>query len=170
MDDAKRLLMALVAFSAVYGVFVVNLVDLGLPLGSWYHVFLGAVYFCPSITIIIASGWRSWSLAAALGILISLMNDLLYGPISNMLSLHVYDLAEWFAWQLGLHGSSASWTFQGGLIKFTMTSTIMGVSIYARLVAMFLLFAIWWRNTHSRRRGLLASRALRPLEEVLTRT
>jgi hypothetical protein len=37
-----------------------------------------------------------------------------------------------------------AWTFNGGFFAFPMTSLLMGLSIYARIIAVTLLTWRWW--------------------------
>ncbi|MBS7641433.1 MAG: hypothetical protein QXE73_00040 [Candidatus Bathyarchaeia archaeon] len=141
-----RVLLALMSYSIFYGVFIINLIDLELPVKGWYHIFLIIMYFCPSILLLALFGLRNWDLALAVGLLISLMNDLFYGPLGNILSVTNYNLLWWYSWQLGLYGMDQRWIFQGGPLNFRVTSFIMGLSIYVRLIAVCILLLEWWRK------------------------
>lgn len=148
VNNRGRVLLALFLYSIFYGALIVNLVDLRLPLGGWFHVFLIVLYFCPSFAVLIVLGFRSWGLALALGLLVSLMNDLFYAPMANILSVSSYDLARWYARQLGLLGFEEAWVFQAGLLSFRTTSIIIGLSVYIRIIAILILIIEWWKKWH----------------------
>lgn len=146
MNYKGRILLMLTSYSIFYGVFIINLIDLELPVRGWYHIFLTIMYFCPSILLLALLGLKNWDLALAIGLLISLMNDLFYGPIGNLLSVTNYNLLWWYSWQLGLYGMDQRWIFQGGPLHFGVTSLVMGLSIYVRLIAVCILLLEWWRK------------------------
>ncbi|MEM2615097.1 MAG: hypothetical protein QXO15_12875 [Nitrososphaerota archaeon] len=146
INHKARVLTPLILYSIFYGAFIINIIDLGLPIQDWFHIFLTIAYFSPSIILLIILGWRSWDLALAIGLLISLMNDLFYAPVGNLLAATNYDLARWYARQLGLLGSEPAWFFRAGIIFFRTTSLIIGISIYIRFIAACILILEWWRK------------------------
>lgn len=131
--NRKKLLLLLIYF-IFYGVFIINVIDLNLISSGWFHIFLIMLYFYPSIGILLISKLRNWDLALALGFLISLMNDLFFAPIGNLLSASNYNLLDWYMRQFGFQGLRQFWTFQGGIATFKVTSIAIGLSVYARLI------------------------------------
>lgn len=134
----KRLLLLLIYF-IFYGVFIINVIDLNILSSGWFHIFLILLCFYPSIGILLISKLRNWNLALALGLLVSLMNDLFFAPIGNLLSASNYNLLDWYMRQLGFQGLKQFWTFQGGIITFKVTSIAIGLSVYARLIVVIYL-------------------------------
>jgi hypothetical protein len=88
-------------------------------------------------------GWKNWDLFLALGLLSSLMNDLFYAPMSNYFFGGSYNLSEWFLQQLGFRGNIVIYHFQGGFFTFPVTSWLMGLSIYLRILLIFFLLRNW---------------------------
>lgn len=78
------------------------------------------------------------------------MNDLFFAPMGNLLLASNYNLLDWYMGQLGFQGLKQFWTFRGGIITFKVTSIIMGLSIYARLIAIiYLLLAKYKKSNRS---------------------
>jgi hypothetical protein len=82
----------------------------------------------------------------SLGILSSLMNDLFYAPIGNIIGWTNYNLIEWYKWQLGLYGLNVKWYFDGGIFTIPVSSILMGLSIYTRIVIAYLILLKWWKE------------------------
>jgi len=150
-SSKTELLAKICAYSAIYGAFHVNYIDLVTP-GSnipGYHLWLAVAYFAPFIPILLLLGFDDWELLLSMGFLASLMNDLLYCPVGMLLFGRRVDLAEWYLWQLGFRGLDAKWTFNGGFFSLPVSSALMGASIYARATATYLLCRRWWRERAS---------------------
>jgi hypothetical protein len=145
----RELYVKLVVISIVYGLFWINPVDASVPLHElpYYHLWLIALYFAPTYGLFALYGTRDWELYFALGLLTSLMNDLFYYPINMLMGLrgHV-DLLAWYKLQLGLDGWAVDFYFKGGIFTFPVWSWLMGLSIYARIIAVVLLSEWWLRR------------------------
>jgi hypothetical protein len=145
----RELYVKLVVISIVYGLFWINPVDASVPLHElpYYHLWLIALYFAPTYGLFALYGTRDWELYFALGLLTSLMNDLFYYPINMLMGLrgHV-DLLAWYKLQLGLDGWAVDFYFKGGIFTFPVWSWLMGLSIYARIIAVVLLSEWWLRK------------------------
>jgi hypothetical protein len=145
----RELYVKLVVISIVYGLFWINPVDASVPLHElpYYHLWLIALYFAPTYGLFVLYGTRDWELYFALGLLTSLMNDLFYYPINMLMGLrgHV-DLLAWYKLQLGLDGWAVDFYFKGGIFTFPVYSWLMGLSIYARIIAVVLLSEWWLRR------------------------
>jgi hypothetical protein len=130
----------------LYGLFVINILDLTVR-GFWgYHLFLILLYFLPFLAVGLVVGFEYWRLLLGLGLLTSLMNDLFYGFIGNALGWTHYQLKQWMAWQFGFYGTEVKWYFNGGFFKIPVSSLLMGTSIYARIVAVYFLLRGWWKK------------------------
>lgn len=145
----SQLLIWLISISLFYGLIMVNYIDLTVSGSSaWgYHLWLTAMYFMPFISIFAFEGLRNWELVASLGFLTSLMNDLFWLPMYRLIGGGTWipniSLAEWYRWQLGF-GDNLTWTFNGGFISFQVTSWMMGLAIYVRIIIVILLLYRWW--------------------------
>jgi len=139
-------IVKMLAYAFLYGLFIINIIDLTTKAFAWYHIFLIMLYFFPFIIVCLILGFDDWELLVGLGLLSSLMNDLFYGVIGNILFHTNYDLREWFMNQLGFNDGKYLFTFMGGLFTLRVTSLIMGLSIYARLVLVYAVLYKWWKE------------------------
>jgi len=145
-ENKFMLIAKLLIYSSLYGLIMINYIDLiqrGVP---GYHLWLVIMYFAPFIPILFLLGFDDWELVVALGLLASLMNDLFYYPVGRILLGRTVDLINWYKFQLGLQGFKPAWTFQGGIFTFRVTSILMGTSIYARILATIALCWKWLRE------------------------
>jgi hypothetical protein len=55
-------------------------------------------------------------------------------------------LVPWVEGQLGFLGSQLLFTFQGGAFTIPVTSTLMRISIHARIVVVAVVLYHWWRQ------------------------
>lgn len=70
-----------------------------------------------------------------------------YYPASIVMNLGYHgNLAAWYALQFGFDGSRPDFTFQAGFTTFTVTSTIMALSIYLRLAAVVVILLYYFRS------------------------
>lgn len=143
----KSTLGALLAFSAFYGFFIVNYMDLTPRVTlHGYHLFLIVLYFAPFAPLMMVYGRQYLPLLFSMGVLTSLNNDLLYYPASIVMNLGYHgNLASWYALQLGFDGSKPDFTFQAGVTTFTVTSTIMAASIYLRIAAFAIILIYYFK-------------------------
>ena len=136
----------MLAYSFVYGLFIINIIDLTTKIFPGYHLYLTTLYFFPFIIVCLTIGFDDWELLMGLGILSSLMNDLFYAPIGNIIGWTNYNLTEWYKWQLGLYGLDVKWYFNGGIFTIPVSSILMGLSIYTRIVIAYLVLLKWWKE------------------------
>lgn len=144
----REVLSKLIAYSTIYGLLMINYIDLVTP-GSnipGYHLWLIIQYFAPFLSILCLLGFEDWELIVSLGLLGSLMNDLFYAPIGMILFGKEYDLIEWYLWQLGFHLFDVKWYANLLFIMIPVSSSLMGASIYARIITTILLCYKWWRE------------------------
>jgi len=145
-DSKLALLYKLLAYSSLYGFFSINFIDLvvnGSSIGG-YHLWLVCQYFMPFLPLFFLLGFDDWELVTSLGLLGSLWNDLGYYPAARIMFGTRIDLLEWYRFQLGFMGSEVWWYFNGGFFKVPVSSMLMGVSIYLRIIAVVALCYKWW--------------------------
>jgi hypothetical protein len=143
-DPRQFVLLKLILFSAFYGLVMINWIDLFGKAVPAYGLWLLLTYMAPFGVLIVFQGWRSWPLAASLGLLVSLFNDVGYFFIGNLLFGFHENLGPWISGQLGFGGSNLVTVFQGGSFTIGVTSWMMGLSIYARAVVVGLILVYWW--------------------------
>ncbi len=145
-DPRQLTLLKLILFSAFYGLVLVNWIDLFATSAPAYHIWLILTYMAPFGVLIVFQGLKDWQLALSLGLLVSLMNDVGYYFIGDLLFGFHQALVPWVEGQLGFLGSQLLFTFQGGAFTIPVTSTLMGISIYARVIVVALILYHWWRH------------------------
>jgi len=145
-DPRQFVLLKLLLFSAFYGLILINWIDLYGKSVPAYGVWLILTYMAPFGVLIVFEGWRSWPLAASLGLLVSLMNDVGYFFVGNLLFGFHQDLGPWIAGQLGLLGNQVVTYFEAGSFTLTVTSWMMGLSIYARIAVVAVILYYWWQH------------------------
>lgn len=145
--DLRQLtLLKLVLFSAFYGLILINWLDLYGTSAPAYHIWLVMTYMAPFGVLIVFQGFKDWQLALSLGLLVSLMNDVGYFFIGDLLFGFHRALLPWVEGQLGFLGNQLLFTFQGGVFNIPVTSTLMGISIYSRMAVVAFILYHWWRQ------------------------
>ena len=145
-DPRQILLLKLILFSAFYGLILVNWIDLFATSAPAYHIWLILTYMAPFGVLIVFQGFKDWQLALSLGLLVSLMNDVGYFFVGDLMFGFHQALLPWIEGQLGFHGYQVLFTFEGGAFSLPITSVLMGISIYARIVVVSLILYDWWRR------------------------
>jgi len=145
-DPRQFVLLKLLLFSAFYGLILINWIDLFGKSVPAYGVWLILTYMAPFAVLMVFEGWRSWPLAASLGLLVSLMNDVGYYFIGNLLFGFHQNLGPWIAGQLGLLGNQVVTYFEAGAFTLTVTSWMMGLSIYVRIAVVGVILYYWWNH------------------------
>jgi uncharacterized membrane protein HdeD (DUF308 family) len=145
-DPRQFVLLKLILFSAFYGLILINWIDLFGKEVPAYGVWLILTYMAPFGVLLVFEGWESWPLAASLGLLVSLMNDVGYFFVGNLLFGFHENLGPWIAGQLGLRGSELVTVFEGGRFSLGVTSWMMGLSIYARAAVVGVILYYWWKH------------------------
>jgi hypothetical protein len=138
-------LLKLLIYSFIYGTIFVNWIDLfvGPNRVPGYHLWLTFIYFAPFIIVIIIYGVRDWELTIGFGLFTSLMNDLLYYVI-GMYVFHIpVNLYEWCKCQL-LPVCDKRVVFDFLFFRLEPYPYLMPLSIYARVVIVYLLLYKWW--------------------------
>jgi uncharacterized membrane protein HdeD (DUF308 family) len=145
-DVRQITLLKLILFSAFYGLILINWVDLYGTSAPAYHIWLVLTYMAPFGVLIVFQGLKDWQLAVSLGLLVSLMNDIGYFFVGDLLFGFHQALVPWIEGQLGFFGSQTLFNFQAGLFNIPVTSTLMGLTIYARAIVVALILYHWWRQ------------------------
>ena len=142
----KEFITKLLVYSSLYGLLHVNYIDLVVPGSSiaGYHLWLIIQYFTPFVPLLFIFGLKDWELVLSMGLLASLYNDLFYYPIGILLLNEEVDLLDWYRFQFGLKGFEVKWFFNGGFFTIPVSSILMGLSIYARIIAVAYLCYKWW--------------------------
>ena len=144
--NSKPILLLL--FSILYGLLVINYVDLLVSprIMRAYHIWLQSMYVVPYIPLVIAEGVKLIPLCVTLAIITSLMNDLLYAPVGILLLNRKYDLVDWYLYQLGFRGFEVRWFMDYGVAEVPVSSLGLGISIYLRILIAVLLISKYVRN------------------------
>lgn len=145
-------LLKLILFSAFYGLILINWVDLYGTSAPAYHIWLVLTYMAPFGVLIVFQGFKDWQLAASLGLLVSLTNDVGYYFVGDLLFNFHVALVPWLAGQLGFLGNQVLFYFQGGLFAIPVTSLLMGATIYGRMLVVSVVLYHWWKYPTSFRR------------------
>ena len=74
------------------------------------------------------------------------MNDVGYFFIGNLIFGFHENLGPWIAGQLGLLGNQVVTYFEAGAFTLTVTSWMMGFSIYARIAVVAAILYYWWQH------------------------
>jgi hypothetical protein len=145
-DPRQFVLLKLLLFSAFYGLILINWIDLYGKSVPAYGIWLILTYAAPFGVLIVFEGWRSWPLAVSLALLVSLMNDVGYFFIGNLIFGFHENLGPWIAGQLGFLGNQVVTYFEAGAFSITVTSWMMGLSIYLRAAVVGVILYYWWRH------------------------
>lgn len=145
-DPRQFVLLKLLLFSALYGLVLINWIDLFGKSVPGYGIWLLLTYMAPFGVLVVFDGLSDWPLAVSLGLLVSLMNDLGYFFVGDLLfGFHVH-LLPWLEGQLGLLGDRVVTIFRGGFFRIRVTSIMMGASIYLRALVVGAILYYWWRH------------------------
>ncbi len=145
-DPRQFVLLKLILFAAFYGLVMINWIDLFGKEVPGYGVWLVLSYMAPFGVLLVFQGWEAWPLATSLGLLVSLMNDVGYFFVGNLLFGFHENLLPWISGQLGFQGNHVVTYFEGGTFTLTVTSWMMGASIYARALVVAAILVYWWRH------------------------
>lgn len=148
-NERQFVLLKLIMFAALYGLIIINWIDLFATSAPAYQVWLILTYMAPFGVLIVFQGFKDWQLAVSLGLLVSLMNDVGYFFVGDLLFGFKRALAPWVLGQLGFQGGTVLFVFKGGLFSFNVTSTLMGISIYARVAVVAAVLYHWWKSPMS---------------------
>lgn len=139
-------LIKLIAFAVFYGFFILNWIDLYGSEAPGYHVWLILAYLAPFDVLLVFQGLKDWQLALALGLLVSLVNDLDYYITGDLVFGFHVSLVPWLLGQLGFEGGKLLFYFQAGFFTIPVTSYIMGFTVYARIAFVTVILYQWWKK------------------------
>ncbi|HMD79123.1 MAG TPA: hypothetical protein VKF39_03970 [Nitrososphaerales archaeon] len=139
-------ILKLVLFAAFYGLVLINWLDLYGTSAPAYHIWLVLTYMAPFGVLIVFQGFKDWQLALSLGLLVSLMNDVGYFFVGDLLFGFHRALLPWIEGQLGFLGFQVLFEFQGGLFTIPVTSVLMGLTIYGRIAVVSMVLYHWWKR------------------------
>ncbi len=145
-DPRQFVILKLVLFAAFYGLVMINWIDLFGKSVPGYGVWLVMSYMAPFGVILVFQGWEAWPLATSLGLLVSLMNDVGYFFVGNLLFGFHENLGPWIEGQLGFEGTKLVTIFEAGAFNIDVDSWMMGLSIYLRAAVVGVILYYWWRN------------------------
>ncbi|HEV2317622.1 MAG TPA: hypothetical protein VGV89_08635 [Thermoplasmata archaeon] len=145
-DPRQIVLLKVVLFSLLYGLVLINWIDLFGKSVPAYGVWLILTYFAPFTVMLVYEGFSEWPLALSLGLLVSLANDVGYFFVGNLLFGFHTNLPPWILGQLGFQGNQIVTTFEGGSFAIDVTSWMMGLSIYLRAVVVSVGLYYWWSH------------------------
>jgi hypothetical protein len=131
---------AYMILSIVYGLVFVNYIDNISGGYEGYHLWLLIMYFFPFIALTVFYP-RNWQLTIGLGLVTSIMNDLFYGVVRNLMGFTLNLKWYYTAWLI----PSNTFLFQMnlGFAILQVLSWMMAISIYARIIAVFFLLKSW---------------------------
>ncbi len=134
----------LFVFAVIYGLVFINYIDIitsGSSVGG-YHLWLTLMYFLP-FAILSVIDIKNFKLTIGLGLTASLMNDVFYGAVRNLMGEH-YDLGRYYSLWL-LPQSAKLFNLNLGFAVIEVQSWMMALSIYLRIVAVGLLLYYSWK-------------------------
>ena len=128
--------LLLIILAVIYGAFIVNYFDVLIkPEPPGYPFFLLAIEFFPFIPVLLEGDWK---LFLALGLIVSVVNDIFYTPFATFFLGKAVDLAESILAQFGYMGSY-NWTANWALFKIEVTGIMMRISLFIRIILIVLL-------------------------------
>jgi hypothetical protein len=128
----------LIIFAIIYGFFFINYIDIitNGSANSGYHLWLVLMYFVP-FAILSVMDIKNWKLTLGLGLLASVMNDVFYGLMRNVMGVP-YDLATYYNLWL-IPQTTKLFTLNLGFMSIPVQSWMMAASIYIRFGVVFVL-------------------------------
>jgi len=146
--DPRRLAFAVLAFGVVYGLFLVNWIDLFAGPGQvpGYHLWLLLAMLAPFLLLTFL-GPEHWKLFFSGFFLTTLMNDVFYYVVGTLFGVRV-DLAEWYSCQL--FGQCQAWhgnvVFDFFFVEVKPYPWLMPLTIWLRVLAVPILLWLWRRG------------------------
>jgi len=122
--------------SFIYGFFLVNYLDLifNPRIVPGWHLVLTLIYLALPLFIS-----RNIYELVFYTLFVSLVNDLTYYVFGNLFLNRNVNLLLWYSYQLGL-SSKPGWVADFMFFKVRVTSQIMALSIYLRIICLILLY------------------------------
>ncbi|MGA2386784.1 MAG: response regulator [Candidatus Bathyarchaeia archaeon] len=138
--DFDKKFIFYIVFAVVYGFVFINYIDVLSGGYGGYHLWLVIMYFFPFATLSMFFP-RNFELTVGLGLIVSLMNDVFYGVVRNLMGFP-YDLTRYYHNWL-IPGNATLFQLNLGFVVMPVFSWMMALSIYIRIIAIFILLRIW---------------------------
>jgi CheY-like chemotaxis protein len=138
--DFDRKFILYLVFAVVYGFVFINYIDVLSGGYEGYHLWLVIMYFFPFATLSMFFP-RNLQLTIGLGLLVSLMNDVFYGVVRNLMGFPL-DLT-WYYHNWLIPGGTALFNLNLGFTVIPVFSWMMALSIYIRIIVVLILLIIW---------------------------
>ena len=129
-----------IVFAVVYGFVFINYIDVLSGGYEGYHLWLVIMYFFPFATLSMFFP-RNLQLTIGLGLVVSLMNDVFYGLVKYLVGMP-YDLTRYYSLWL-IPQNTFLFNLNLGFTVIPIASWMMALSIYIRIIAVFILLRIW---------------------------
>ncbi len=136
--DRKFVLYAI--FAVVYGFVFINYIDVLSGGYQGYHLWLVIMYFFPFATLSMLFP-RNLQLTVGLGLLVSLMNDVFYGVMRNLMGFPLN--LTWYYHNWLIPGNATLFQLNLGFTTIPVLSWMMALSIYLRIAAVVILLKMW---------------------------
>lgn len=145
-----EILLRTLLFAAFYGMFLINWMDIYRKAIPVYSIFLFSLYVSPAVPLVLyEANWRrTWPLAAAFILFVSLCNDLGYRLVENVVFGMGKPMLSWYEGQLGLLGTADVSSLKVG-VRYPIESWQMGLSVYVRLGLLAGALRAWWQRNAS---------------------
>jgi CheY-like chemotaxis protein len=138
--EFNKKLVFYVVFSVVYGIVFINYIDVLSGGYEGYHLWLIIMYFFPFATLSMFFP-RNLHLTLGLGLLVSLMNDVFYGVVRNLMGVPL-DLT-WYYYNWLIPTDTVLFKLNLGFTVVPVYSWMMALSIYIRIAAVVILLRVW---------------------------
>lgn len=135
-DQRAKINSKLAAYSILYGLVLINYIDIMSSGGYAYHLWLIAMCFAPFVILSLVDP-KDWRLTVSLGFISSLMNDMFYGPAVYLAGKSI-DLIWYYKLWLIPH-SETLFDLDFGILRIPVFSWMMALSIYTRIILVYML-------------------------------
>jgi hypothetical protein len=139
-DKKTRTFSKLMAYSILYGLVLINYIDIVSSGGYAYHLWLVVMYFAPFVIFSVVDP-KNWKLTISLGLISSLMNDIFYGLIAYLVGKSI-DLFWYYKLWL-IPRDELLFDLNFGVLRMPVFSWMMALSIYSRIILVYMLTKNW---------------------------
>jgi len=136
VDQRTKTNSKLIAYSILYGLVLINYIDIMSTGGFAYHLWLVAMCFAPFVIFSLIDP-RNWKLTARLGFISSLMNDVFYGPVAYLAGKSINLFWYYKLWLIPQN--ELLFDLDYGVFRIPVFSWMMASSIYARIILIYVL-------------------------------
>lgn len=141
--EAEGKLSYLIAFAVLYGLVFINYIDIASSGGAidGYHLWLVLMYFLPFVGFSMLN-LKNWQLTLGLGLIASLMNDVFYNLIRDLIGIHINLTNYYSLWLIPQNATLLNLNL--GFAVISVSSWMMSLSIYLRVA--FTVGLLWkWK-------------------------